>query len=147
MIRRLAHLCLLTDRLPELVRFYETLGLKVHFRFVNPVGVSFGVYLQCGDSTFIEILDHTVSAEVWGGEATPLRGGGRYGHACLEVTGLVDFRHELIARGVPVSEIRSGSDGSAQAWTADPDGNRIELMEYTVRSWQLRPPTLDRLSS
>jgi hypothetical protein len=29
-------------------------------------------------------------------------------------------------------------DQSRQAWTADPDGNPIELMEYTARSAQLR---------
>lgn len=140
MIRRLAHLCLVTNRLPELVRFYEALGLQVHFRFVNPAGATFGVYLNCGDTTFIEVFDQALAAQVWGGDLSALRAGNRYGHACLEVTGLAEFRRELLARGLEVSEIRTGLDASLQAWTADPDGNRIELMEYTARSWQLRPP-------
>ncbi len=38
-----------------------------------------------------------------------------------------------------MGEIRTGLDGSFQAWLADPDGNRIELMEYTHRSAQLVP--------
>ena len=43
------------------------------------------------------------------------------------------------ARGVSVGELREGLDGPLQAWLSDPDGNRIELMEYTHRSAQLAP--------
>ena len=69
----------------------------------------------------------------------PLAAGNRYGHLCFEVTGLAGFRDALLARGVSVGEIREGLDGSLQAWLADPDGNRVELMEYTRRSAQLAP--------
>jgi predicted enzyme related to lactoylglutathione lyase len=42
----------------------------------------------------------------------------------------------LRARGVEVSEVKMGGDQSWQAWLADPDGNRIELHQYTPESWQ-----------
>ncbi len=29
-----------------------------------------------------------------------------------------------------------GSDHSWQAWLSDPDGNRVELHQYTPESWQ-----------
>jgi hypothetical protein len=38
---------------------------------------------------------------------------------------------------VPSTEPKSGLDFSVQAWIKDPDGNEIELMEYTGRSLQL----------
>jgi lactoylglutathione lyase len=140
MIRRLAHLCLITNDLDRLVAFYrDALGLKVKFRFAAADGAIFGAYAEVGDSTFVEFFDQKLSARQWGGNTDPLVAGNRYGHLCLEVTGLADFRDALLARGVSVGELRTGMDASLQAWLADPDGNRIELMEYTHRSAQLAP--------
>ncbi|MBC8010770.1 MAG: VOC family protein [Burkholderiales bacterium] len=140
MIRKLAHLCLITNDLDRLVAFYrDALGLTVKFRFAAADGAIFGAYVEVGDSTFIEFFDQHLSAKQWGGNLDPLSAGNRYGHLCLEVTGLADFRATLVARGVSVGEIRTGMDSSLQAWLADPDGNRIELMEYTHRSAQLAP--------
>lgn len=141
MIRRLAHLCLVTNDLEKLVAFYrDGLGLTVAFTFRNADGATFGVYLACGDTTFIEIFDQVLSAKQWGGNTEPLHAGNRYGHLCLEVTGIADLRQALLGRGLNVGEIRTGYDRSLQMWTEDPDGNRLELMEYTHRSQQLQPP-------
>ena len=140
MIRRLAHLCLITNDLERLVAFYrDGLGLAVKFRFAAADGAIFGAYVETGDSTFVEFFDQQLAARQWGGDTGPLVAGNRYAHLCLLVTGLADFRAALSARGVSVGEIRRGIDGSLQAWLADPDGNRIELMEYTHRSAQLAP--------
>lgn len=140
MIRRLAHLCLITNDLEKLVSFYrDGLGLPVAFTFVNADGATYGVYLACGDTTFIEIFDQHLSAKQWGGSTEPLHAGNRYGHLCLEVTGMADLKRTLLGRGVEMGEIRTGFDHSFQMWTADPDGNRIELMEYTHLSKQLQP--------
>ena len=142
MIRRLAHLCFITNDLDRLIAFYrDGLGLPVKFRFAAADGVVFGAYVSAGDSTFVEFFDQHLAARQWGGDLGPLAAGNRYGHFCLEVSGLADFRAGLAARGVSVSEIRNGIDGSLQAWLADPDGNRVELMEYTHRSAQLAPGT------
>ena len=140
MIRRLANLCLITNNLDRIVTFYrDSLGLQVKFRFAAADQTIFGAYVAAGDTTFIEFFDQHLSALQWGGELSPLTPGNRYGHFCLEVTGLAALRESLIARGVDVGEIHTGLDGSFQAWLADPDGNRIELMEYTHRSAQLVP--------
>jgi catechol 2,3-dioxygenase-like lactoylglutathione lyase family enzyme len=140
MIRKLAHLCLLTNDLDRLVAFYrDGLGLEVKFRFLAADGSVFGAYIAAGDTTFVEFFDQALAAKQWGGGADALAAGNRYQHFCLEVTGLAAFREKLLARGVSVGEIRGGLDGSLQAWLADPDGNRIELMEYTHRSAQLAP--------
>lgn len=140
MIRRLAHLCLFTNDLDRLVAFYrDGLGFPVKFRFAAADGAIFGAYVSTGDSTFIEIFDQHLAASQWGGNLDPLAAGNRFGHLCFEVSGLAGFRDALIARSVSVGEIRTGSDNSLQAWLSDPDGNRIELMEYTHRSAQLAP--------
>ena len=47
----------------------------------------------------------------------------------------IGYAH-LRGRGVEVSDPKLGSDQSWQAWITDPDGNRIELHDYTAESWQ-----------
>jgi catechol 2,3-dioxygenase-like lactoylglutathione lyase family enzyme len=139
MIRKLAHLCLTTNNLDRQIAFYtQKVGLQEKFRFINSEGEMFGVYLGCGDTTFVEIFDQVLAAKQWGGDLRPLHEGNRYNHFCLEVTGLAELREELLARGVPIGPIKTGIDQSLQAWADDPDGNRIEFMEYSHRSWQLQ---------
>jgi catechol 2,3-dioxygenase-like lactoylglutathione lyase family enzyme len=79
-----------------------------------------------------------MAAEVWGGKVEELAIGTRYRHFCLEVIGLDEFCKELRSKGVQVSDISMGMENSRQAWIADPDGNQIELMEYTHSSLELR---------
>ena len=140
MIRKLGHLCLITDNLQRLVDFYTgPLGFSVKFPFVNADDETFGYYLECGDSTFIEIFDRVLKQKQWGGELEVLRDGGRLNHFCFEVTGLHDLRVSLESKGLTLTPIKTGMDRSLQSWTNDPDGNPIELMEYTSQSRQLQP--------
>ena len=70
MIRRLAHLCFITDNLDRMVDFYsKAIGLPVKFSFKNTDGEIFGHYLECGDSSFIEIFDRALKHKQWGGGA------------------------------------------------------------------------------
>lgn len=142
MFRKLAHVCLITNDLEKLTGFYrEKLGFTLQFFFRNDDGEKFGAYLACGDTTFIEIFDQHKAAAVWGGNTDPLHQGNQYSHFCLEVTAITDVRKLLIDRGVEVGAIKRGIDNSDQCWITDPDGNRIELMEYTHRSGQINRPT------
>ena len=139
MIRRVAHLCFVTDDLDRLVKFYtDMLGLPVKFTMKNDDGVDFGFYIDCGDSTYIELFDQALKVKQWGGVVRPLDKGNQYSHLSLEVTALADYRKELVNKGVTVTEISQGMDNSLQAWLKDPDGNDIELMEYTFRSMQIQ---------
>lgn len=140
MIRKLAHICLTTDRLEEMAEFYtKKLGFSVKFIFRNEEEKVFGYYVSCGDTTFIEIFDRVLKHKKWGGELLPLTWGNQIGHMCFEVTDLRGLKKTLEGRGVKLGEIHTGMDLSLQAWTNDPDGNAIELMEYTHASWQLQP--------
>lgn len=138
MIRKLAHLNFVTNDLDKIIDFYvNKLGLRVRFTLDNKEGRPFGYYFECGDTTFLEFFDQAMAVEMWGGKVEELNIGTRYRHFCLEVTGLKEYCQMLRGKGVAVSEISMGIDNSLQAWIADPDGNAIELMEYTPLSMQL----------
>jgi lactoylglutathione lyase len=141
MIKRLAHLCFKTDQVDRMVRFYrDVLGLRVKFTLTGDDGVEFGYYFACGECSFLELFDQSGAVRQWGGEVKKLKSpaDAPYQHFCLEVEGLETLRENLITRGIAVTEIAVGMDGSKQCWIKDPDGNSIELMEYTPRSLQIR---------
>ena len=141
MIRQLAHVCFFTDQLDALVTFYrDGLGFPVKFTLATDDGELMGCYFDCGATTFIEVFVEQLAVKQWGGQVQALQPGSQYKHFCLEVTGLDEVKAMLEARNVQVSAITMGMDFSRQAWIADPDGNAIELMEYTHASLQLRRP-------
>jgi len=140
MITRLAHLCFRTDQLDRMIPYYrDVLGLRIKFTLTNRDGREFGYYFECGDRSFLEIFDQQGAVRQWGGEVVALQSppGTFYQHFCLEVEHLEAFRARLADRQVPVTEITVGMDGSKQCWIRDPDGNSIELMEYTAASLQI----------
>lgn len=142
MIRQLAHVCFFTDQIDAMVAFYrDVLGFPVKFTLATDDGETMGYYFDCGNTTFIEIFDQKLAVKQWGGQVQELKPGSQYKHFCLEVTGLAEVKARLEAQGVEVSPIKTGLDHSLQAWIHDPDGNAIELMEYTHASLQLRRAT------
>lgn len=139
MIKRLAHVCFFTDNATELLGFYrEAFGFEIAFEMKLEDGTPFGWYLDCGNDTFIEIFDQKGAVQQWGGEIVPLKedAGSRFKHICLEVAELQELRSGLVGKGFEVTEIIKGMDHSYQCWIKDPDGNSIELMEYTAESLQ-----------
>jgi catechol 2,3-dioxygenase-like lactoylglutathione lyase family enzyme len=138
MIKQLAHVNFFSDQAPKLLDFYtRQLGLEVKFTLDHEDGTAFGWYVDCGNSTFIEIFDQKGAVKQWGGKAGELARGSLYRHLCFEIDDLEGFRKELEAKGLAVTKITVGMDCSKQCWIKDPDGNDIELMEYTAESFQL----------
>ena len=61
-----------------------------------------------------------------------------YDHLSLQVDDMNAAVEDLKSKGImPTSEITFGPDYTYQCWFADPDGNRIELIEYTEKSLQV----------
>lgn len=61
-----------------------------------------------------------------------------YQHLCLEVSDIYEARKAIVKNGLELdTDINMGADGAYQLWIVDPDGNRIELMQYTKYSKQL----------
>ncbi len=128
MIMGLAHICHTVTDLEASIDFYENkLGFSHAFDFINDEGKRFGVYLHIGGRNFIELFTGKVDREAKGGS---------YRHCCLEVDDINATASELRNNGVEVSEVKMGSDNSWQAWLTDPDGNRMELHQYTPTSKQ-----------
>ena len=139
MITQLAHLNFFSDKPQDMIDFYvQKLGLKIAFTLDTDKGEPFGWYVKCGKMTFIEIFDQVGAVRQWGGNVQALQHGSMYKHLCFEVEDLEGYRGQLIGRGVTISPITVGMDNSKQAWIKDPDGNDIELMEYTPTSFQKR---------
>lgn len=61
----------------------------------------------------------------------------RHNHFCLQVEDLDAGVAQLSSPGVHVTGRKTGNDGSLQAWIRDPDGNLIELQQYTPQSLQI----------
>jgi len=140
MIVRLAHVCLRTSRFDVMTEFYrDIIGLPIKFSLKLPDGRIFGHYFDLGETSFLELFDQKGSTEMWGGENIPPKNpaGNTFHHICLQVTDLEELRGRIIAKGIPAREIARGMDNSYQSWIKDPDGNDIELMEYTNESLQL----------
>src|SRR5512138_2433378 len=105
MIRQLAHVCLFTDRLEEMRRFYaDTLGLRFAFPLEDRSGKAFGLYFDAGHSTFVEIFDRRGAQAMWGGADPAVERGTAFRHLCFEVTGLEALRAKLLAKGLAVTE-------------------------------------------
>ena len=109
-------------------------GLKaVERNFAAKEGQPWYVYLRITDSELLELFypdDRFLSEEV---------GQGSYRHLSLQVEDIRKARQELEDAGVTVkSGPYTGADGTWTMWIEDPEGNEIEIMEYTASSMQLR---------
>lgn len=123
-----AHTCFTVSDLEQSIAFYrDKLGLEEAFDFKHEDGRRYGVYLYLGERNFIELFEGDL------GESAE---GQSFRHICLEVDDIGQTVADLEASGVEVSTPKLGRDHSWQAWITDPDGNRIELHQYTPESWQ-----------
>jgi len=130
MIKGFAHLCFIVSDLKKSVHFYcEGLGFRRGFDFVDDKGKVYGVYLHIGGRSFIELFTGSIKE--------PLEGKS-YKHFCLEVDNLEETVKELTAKQIEFTPIKLGKDNSYQSWIKDPDGNQIELHEYTAESKQAK---------
>lgn len=127
MIKRLAHVCIGAADLDRAQQFYvDLLGMEIAFEFMRG-GERIGFYLQAGATSFIEVFAERESRK---DDRASLK------HFCLEVEDIDALIAKLTAQGVDVSRKKFGADNAWQAWITDPNGLRIELMQYTKDSTQ-----------
>ena len=121
----------ISDKIKEVLPDHPSVAL---------IGKSAMVYINTGNGTFIELFRPIpgVTDLTTGGPNYDGRG---FAHLSLQIDDLESYMEMLRARGVAIdSDISSGPDGTIQAWVKDPDGNRIELMEYKEDALQTRKP-------
>ena len=135
MIKRIAHLCLISKDLAATERFYTTaLGLKKAFDFLSK-GTITGFYLAVRDDSFIEVF---LTDQTPDGKSSAIQ------HFCLEVDSIDEISDRVKKAGYAITDKQMGSDQSWQAWLTDPNGVRIELHEYTPASSQITRTDVNR---
>ena len=129
MINDLGHTALAARDVDETLRFYKVLGIEEAFRLHNDDGSLMLVYLHISGDRFIEIFP--------GGPAPDPDREQSFRHICLLTDDIGAAVESLRANGAPIDkEPLLGLDGNLQAWTHDPDGNQIELMQLADDSPQ-----------
>ena len=92
-------------------------------------------YIQAAPHQFLELF-HTDGVTLR--EERDLRGTYGYQHICLETADIEAAYAAALANGLkPDTPISEGADGAFQFWLTDPDGNRLELMEYAPGARQI----------
>jgi len=130
MIKGIAHVCYTVTDIEKSILFYtEKLGFCHAFDFRNSEGVRTGVYLKIGEGrSFIELFQAD-------GESVESAKIG-FQHLCLETEDIEKTKTELNTRGIETTEPLFAGDNAWQIWITDPDGNRIEIHQYTDNSLQ-----------
>ncbi len=151
MIKGIGHLAFRIADLERSLHFYcDILGFQEAFRLDREGSPSpWIVYIQLAPGQYIELFPvgapEGTAARLGTGEPRfALKSsdidsstGNSYHHFSLTVDDVDATVRELAARGVPAERLGVASEGpdhNRQYWVADPDGNRIELMEITSAS-------------
>lgn len=125
MLMRLSHASFGTSDLPRTIEFYRSmLGCRVVHEFKNDAGEIYGVFLFCGNGTFVEFFN----------DRKPQPASGLFRHICFQVDDLEAMASLFRAAG-HAAEIRRGrTDGILQFFVHDPDGIMIELQQHDAES-------------
>lgn len=115
-----------SDMQASLKYYCEGLGFKHAFSLQDDDGNPWIEYLHVTGQQFVELFY----------AKGPLTAAGiSYNHLCLQVDDAQKAYEELKAKGVTITaDPKVGKDGNIQFWTADPDGNKIELMQLSPDS-------------
>ncbi|QDY70435.1 VOC family protein [Qingshengfaniella alkalisoli] len=133
-ITSIGHVAIKVKDLDQTLAFYrDKLDFPEMLRLRNDDESTWLVYLRVTDNQYIEIFP---GAE---GDRAPGPNANAMNHLCLTVDDLDVVVSKLEQAGIVLtSPIKPGLDGNRQAWIADPDGNRIELMEMSPDCLQLK---------
>jgi catechol 2,3-dioxygenase-like lactoylglutathione lyase family enzyme len=130
LIKQIAHACIFAHDLEETEAFYrDVLGIPTAFRFKRGEA-DIGYYLDLGGRSFIEVFQKSGSS---------FADTNQINHICLETEQLDALIAHVRSHGVTITDKKIGADGTWQAWTADPNGVKLEIFEYTADSLQFKP--------
>jgi len=125
MLTRLSHASFGTPDLPRTIEFYRSaLGCQVVHEFKNAASEVYGVFLNCGNGTFLEFFT----------DRTPRQVGGLFRHICFQVDDLGAVAARLHSFGHHPEIQRGRTDHILQFFVHDPDGIMIEFQQHDAES-------------
>ena len=135
MIKGLGHPAFNVTDMDKSMHFYsDVLGFKFLFQLKDDQGKPWINYLKVADMQFVELF--------YGGTKTATTDSRTeigFNHLCLEVEDIKAAIKELEDKGVVLDKpLKQGSDLNWQTWIRDPDGNRIELMQFHPDAPQMK---------
>jgi catechol 2,3-dioxygenase-like lactoylglutathione lyase family enzyme len=134
MIRGIGHLAFNVEDMEKALNFYcGVLGFEKAFEMPDAQGNPWIVYVKIKDGQFVELF--------YGGKPkveSPRNAVG-YNHLCLEVDDINEIAEHIKSKGITLDvEPKQGKDFNYQCWVRDPDGNRIEFMQMSPDSPQMK---------
>jgi len=134
MITGICHVAVIVEDVERSLRFYrDVLGFKKMFELEGEVeGYKF-------KTTYLQI-SHTQYLELFSGGHAKIEFGLQnigYNHLSLEVDDLDKEVERMNANGIKILvSPRNGLDHTRLFWIEDPDGNKIEIMQFSEESLQ-----------
>lgn len=144
MYKELGHIGIFCKDFDRMHDFYTNkLGCREAFRLYKPDASLWLAYIHVGNSQYIELFPDGYRKDNTFGNRS-------HTHFCLEVANFQQALETLRKRGVTVYEGPEGRElkvpgpdkeegmcGSLCAFIRDPEGNWIEVMQFTPRSMQI----------
>jgi len=125
MIKRLSHASFGSRDLARTIGFYQSLlGCKIAHEFRNSAGELYGVFLYCGNGTFLEFFNET----------EPKPASGLFRHICFETDDIEAEAARFRAAGHQLEIRRGRTDQILQFFVHDPDEIMIEFQQHDEKS-------------
>ena len=125
----IAHVAFYVDDMAKAVEFYKVLGYQVPYTLPRPNG---------GELVWIKINERQ-SVELFPGSEVPAGSPDRLSHIAFETDDAEAMRLYLQSKGFKVPpQTPIGQSGNKNFTIADPDGNRVEIVEYLPTGWTAR---------
>lgn len=124
-----AHIGLKTSDMAAARAFYgKGLGFEEPFQLDKPGGGLMLTYFKVNDHQYVEVFPELKSETE-----------DRLSHIAFETTDARGLRDYLAAKGVAVpAEVKPGRDGNLSFMVSDPDGHRVEFVQYMPGSLHSR---------
>ncbi len=120
-----AHVAYYVSDLDKARQFYEQfLGFAEPFAIKRDDGSERSVFIKINDQQYVELVPE------------PAGDDGQLSHIAFYTDDARALRDYLAARGVGVpAEVTKGRTGNGNFTVTDPDGHRVEFIQYEVESW------------
>jgi lactoylglutathione lyase len=134
MIRSVAHIAFNVKDIEKSLHFYcDILGLEMAFEMKDKNGSPWIYNIKVAEGQYLELMIGGVHEYSY----IPTDVG--FSHLCLEVGDIHEIADKLRKNGIPLDvEPKLGRDLNYQCWAKDPDGNRIEFMQFSPSSPQVK---------